>query len=689
MIITLILALFLLVVVFSRTSKKRIAGESFVKHHRKLIIVGSVIVSTILLMNLFRPRVKLYNLDEIIENASETDNEYVAWEKREIRSKLDPMNIPKLLEFIDDTEKFENFKKASLLEETYSSVPAMQRLALAYADAIVPDTTSDALYRVEQDGTYNSNYPDTTKRYHNYIIGKQKFTDGYLTEAIQAYTREIKLNPHFEKTYPDLYLAYLRTSKNDFREFVVNPNNVKYLDQDKLVIDYFNLGEFGLYFKTIYARSFLDLNFFAFIAGLIISIVWMIFLRNMDFFNKERWIDLIIVFIGGALFTNLCLVLYHTAQYDWGIYLNGEFWNDFFYCFGVIGFSEELVKLIPWMLFAVFSKRLKEPFDYILYASVAALGFAFTENLTYLEEPSRIVTRSITSTGMHMFAASLVAYCIVLAKFKYKTKRAKIIAPIVGFILACFAHGFYDFWIISKSAVGLGIITTIFFLVTIHIWFFMINNSTNHSSFFDKKLLRINENIEFLSISILGIILLQYVILSIEYGALSANTMLRYGTTFTIGFLLYVTFILSNFKVIQGKWMKYSFPMAKLINEYISVPFIGKKSTENHTGLHLRIFCPKSNKYVGTQFPVSGHCERKITINGDENWYIFRMNAGLDLPGYNSHMIILKPKSKNDELIEEKIELYLMLIPLGLDLYAENIPIKRLRYVGRTYSKPI
>lgn len=689
MIITLVLALFLLVVVFSRTSTKRLAGESFVKHHRKLIIIGSVVVSTIFLMNLFRPRVVIYNLDEIIEKASETDNEYVAWETRELRSKMDPFNIPKLLEYVDDTEKFENFDKATLQDETYSMIPSMQRLALAYADALVPDTTFDSLYRVEQDGTYNGAYPDTTKRYHNYVIGKQKLTDGDFPGAIQAYKREIKLNSDYPKTYPDLYLAYARTSKKDFKEFIVNRKNAQHLDQDRLVVDYFNLGEYALYFKTIYTRSFLDLNFFAVIAGLIISIVWMIFLRNMDFFNKERWIDLIIVFVGGALFTNLCLFLYHTAKYDWGIDLNGEFWNDFIYCFGVIGFSEELVKLIPWILFAVFTKRLKEPFDYILYASVAALGFAFTENLAYLEEPQRIVTRSITSTGMHMFAASLVAYCMVLAKYKYKTKRAKIIAPIVGFVLACFAHGFYDFWIISKSALGLGIITTIFFLLTIHIWFYMINNSTNHSSFFDKKLLRINENIEFLSISILGIILLQYVILSIEYGAHSANSMLQYGTTFTIGFLLYVTFILSNFKAIQGKWMKYSFPLAKLISEYISIPFSGSISNENHTGLQLRIFCPKNNKYVGTQFPVSGHCERKITINKDENWYVFRMNAGLDLLGFNSHMIILKPKSNQDELTEEKIELYLMLIPLGLDLYAASIPIQRLRYIGKTYSKPI
>ncbi len=689
MIITLLLAIFLLVVVFSRTAKRRKTHESFVKHNIKFIVIGSIMVLTILAMNIFRPKVYLTDIDKIIEISDENNNEYRAWEMREISSRLDPMNIPKLLEYVEDCEKFENYDKASLLEESYSYIPEMQRLALAYADALVPDTSNASLYRIGQDGVYDSNYPDTTLTFHNFIIGQQLLNDGKIYGAINAFEREKILNPDYTKTYPKLYNAYSNFNKEAFRKFVIDPNNAQHLDQDQLISDYFILGEFGLYFKAIYAQRFLDLDFFALIAGLIISIVWMIFLRNMDFFNKEKWIDLSIVFLGGALFTNLCTFLYHSAHYDLGIHLTGEFWNDLFYCVGVIGFSEEIVKLIPWVLFAMFSKRLKEPFDYILYASVAALGFAFTENLIYLESSSNIVIRFIMSTVMHMFAASLVAYCILLAKYKYKTRQAKIVAPFIGFLLACFAHGFYDFWLISESTVGLGIITTLFFLLTIHIWFYMINNSTNHSSFFDKKLLRINENIEFLSISILGIILLQYIMLSIEYGAYSANTTLRFGTTFTIGFLLYVTFILSNFKAIQGKWMKYSFPFSKLITEYIHIPFLGNSSSENHIGLHLRIFCPKDNQYIGHQLPISGHCERKITVNSQDNWYLFRLNNGLILPGHHSHLVILKQKSTSESLTEEKIELYLMFIPIDMDINANNIPIKRLRYTGKTFSKPI
>lgn len=691
MILTLLLALFLLMVVFSRSKKKRKPNVPLWKHHLKLIVVSSVVLLTILILNIFRPVVYIMDYSEAIEKTEKENKRYLALNLREKRSKKNPSNIPYLFEYVEVAEKLEytTEDKAGLQNTEFSYKSEMQYLALAYLDAIVPDTSFYSTYRIESDGEYTPNFPDTTLAYHNFVIGQQKFTDGDLKGAEHAFLKEKTINPSYDKTYEKLYDLYRFSNREKWKTFLIDWDNAKHLDQDQVAVNYFHLGEYLLYFRTIYSRSFLDLNYFALIAGLIISIVWMIFLRSMDFFDKERWIDMILVFVGGALFTNLCLFLYDTAHYDWGIVRNGEFWNDLFYSIGVIGFSEELVKLVPWLLFVKFSKRVNEPYDYILYASVAALGFAFTENLIYLESPQNIVIRFLMSTTSHMFDASLIAYSIILAKYKYKTRKAKIVAPIIGFALACFSHGFYDFWLISASTVGMSIVTTIFFLFTLHIWFYMINNATNHSSFFDKRLLKVHENMEFLSLSILGIILLQYVFLSVKYGAQPANLMLRFGTTFTIGFLLYVTFIMSNFKAIQGRWFKYSFPLSKLINEYVGFPFPGRTSAKNNIGLHLRLFAPKDNRYIGDQFPVSGHCERKITVSGDENCYVFRLNKGITLAGHHTHLVIIKPKSREDELTEDKIEVYVLFIPLGINLQSDALDIKQLRYTGKTYSRPV
>ena len=88
-----------------------------------------------------------------------------------------------------------------------------------------------------------------------------------------------------------------------------------------------------------------------------------------------------------------------------------EFFNDFIYCILGIGAIEELMKIIPLFLVMFFSKQLKEPIDYVVFASISALGFAFIENLIYFDEAGlkTIQGRSLSSTVTHMFNSSLIA----------------------------------------------------------------------------------------------------------------------------------------------------------------------------------------------------------------------------------------------------------------------------------------
>ena len=67
--------------------------------------------------------------------------------------------------------------------------------------------------------------------------------------------------------------------------------------------------------------------------------------------------------------------------------LNGEFFNDLLYAFSMIGIPEEFVKFFPLLfVYFFFSRQLKQPIDYILFASASALGFSFIENLIYFHE---------------------------------------------------------------------------------------------------------------------------------------------------------------------------------------------------------------------------------------------------------------------------------------------------------------
>ena len=83
------------------------------------------------------------------------------------------------------------------------------------------------------------------------------------------------------------------------------------------------------------------------------------------------------------LFAELCTLLYDFFDYSLGFKKSGEVVNDLFYCVFGIGLIEETVKIIPFLLMLKFSRQINESIDYVIYASVSALGFAFMENLIY------------------------------------------------------------------------------------------------------------------------------------------------------------------------------------------------------------------------------------------------------------------------------------------------------------------
>ena len=84
-----------------------------------------------------------------------------------------------------------------------------------------------------------------------------------------------------------------------------------------------------------------------------------------------------------------------------------------------IGVIEEFVKFVPFLIILKFTKIINEPIDYIMYASLSALGFAFVENFNYFDDGSIniIHSRALTASIAHMVFSSLVVYGLILAKY--------------------------------------------------------------------------------------------------------------------------------------------------------------------------------------------------------------------------------------------------------------------------------
>lgn len=295
-----------------------------------------------------------------------------------------------------------------------------------------------------------------------------------------------------------------------------------------------------------------DLEDFQFLASIAISFsisaIWAYYVRSLDIYERERWRNIILVFIIGCATTFLVFPIAGFIN-DLGFSLNDGFINDFFYCVIGIGMVEEFVKLIPLLIIMRFKKVVNEPFDFILYASVSALGFAFIENVLYINRTDfgAVNGRSLMACVGHMTFSSVIGYSIMLSTFK---KSKKLYYLLGGFILASAMHGFYDFWLINPVAQEVYELSIIFYLATAHFWFTMKNKAIRSSYFHSTKVTLDNDQLRFYLIMWLSIIMMTSgILVGLHSGRDAAYGFLN-GELFSYGFLIYyLSFSFSKFDI--------------------------------------------------------------------------------------------------------------------------------------------
>lgn len=297
------------------------------------------------------------------------------------------------------------------------------------------------------------------------------------------------------------------------------------------------------------------------IMAFLISMVWLMYIRKIDIFEQERWKHVAITFVLAALFSEFAPVGYALVG-SLGFNLNNQPINDFIYSVVIIGGIEETVKIIPFLLLIKFSKAADEPYDYILYPSVAALGFAFVENIYYIDSSGliNIGGRALYATVAHMVFSSTVGYGMLLYKFKY-TLMSRQVTFAIFFLFAALMHGFYDFWLINDMVSSFSFLTTVFFLMSIHIWSIFKNNAVNVSNYFDPTVKIDNDTLKwYLIISFSTLLMIGYLMVSIIYGIDTGNGYLIQSWVAYGYLLLYITLTLSRYKITEGRLAKIKVP---------------------------------------------------------------------------------------------------------------------------------
>ncbi len=188
-------------------------------------------------------------------------------------------------------------------------------------------------------------------------------------------------------------------------------------------------------------------------------IVYAIWIRNTEKYNREKWKPIIVCFLWGA---TIAIVASIILELILGISLAISF--DDGNILGLVTaiiiapFAEELTKPLALRTKTV-KKELDELEDGLIYGAVAGLGFSATENLLYgwcfLSEGLfvflvLIIIRSFGGCLLHASATALTGY----GYGKTIIRGKSILRVLPFFILAIFVHAFYNF-LVSLDVVGL------------------------------------------------------------------------------------------------------------------------------------------------------------------------------------------------------------------------------------------
>jgi len=182
-------------------------------------------------------------------------------------------------------------------------------------------------------------------------------------------------------------------------------------------------------------------------AGILPSIIWLIFWLKTDKERPEPLGLLTACFLSGAI----CVLLATLLQQMTASWTSNQLHRIVLWA-GI----EEILKCVAFFIIAKNSDYDDEAIDPAIYLIAVALGFAALENAFYLLSPATsfnvtasLLTGSLRffgSTLLHTIASAFIGICIGLS-----SKRRIVSATLFGLIGAIFLHSTFNFFILKNN----------------------------------------------------------------------------------------------------------------------------------------------------------------------------------------------------------------------------------------------
>jgi RsiW-degrading membrane proteinase PrsW (M82 family) len=436
------------------------------------------------------------------------------------------------------------------------------------------------------------------------------------------------------------------------------------------------------------------------ITSCFIGWIWIDYYRLIKVYDRKNSALIITTFLLGAASGFLITPLHEYLLHYIPISLNGTAATDLVYCVIKVAVPEEFVKILPFtIVFLLFRKHFKQPIDYIAFASFSALGFAAAEDVDYFigdKNAAIIVGRALLTSVGHMFYTALIAYSIVLIKFK-KQKGGLLLLP-AFFSLAVFCHATYDCLVFDGGPLLGFLASVLFFMLTVSLFAVILNNCLNNDSEFTyRKYIDSDKVLTRLLIYYAIVYFIQYCINTAEKGPERAILSLE-GTVFvTAPILIIVITRLSRFKLIQGRWekLKLELPFSYTYSptgEYFRSGFIVKGEPFAETSLnklyqeYFTINPVSKNSFIEKSREV--FIEKKYFLENDKAFHIIKLFTDKEHQHFEWYALSTKLKGKtrfNDKY--RIVALFKFKDSARID--AESLSVKDFKFIEWVYIKPI
>ena len=532
---------------------------------------------------------------------------------------------------------------------------------------------------------------DTNIPYYHYVKGTNQLNRhswNSLSSSENHLLKSIELNECVSDSYENLsYLYYYFHEHEKLNALIDNPETTHYIPEWPKRIRYFKENNWIDYWKVRLKAELDYWHIMSVSSALVLLLLWLHYLRKLDIYEPEKKRYLILTFFISIVSMQLLYpmhdVLWNVFDYHRPLRPISDLW----YCVISIGMIEEMVKIIPVLIMLRFTKQINEPFDYILYAAVSALGFAFIENIGYIgENISNVSIRGIYCCVAHMAFSATIGYGLMLAKYRGYNKYLMFT---IFFVLASFLHGFYDFWIMDWWATQYNWMSDLIFLFCIYLFGYFVNNTLNNTTFYNKEVLLERAKLRFLVIAIcITIIMTGFVALCVYY-PIEYVKMTLFGDFVRFNFYIcFLAITMGSMKIIKGYVSPITLPFSNLFKSKRKMLDLSGRQLQLSTSAKFKIETEHlSNTSLLNQEAL---LKERTTVNDNLNAYTLELNEAIDAEGYESNLLLAIPHwDKGNFMSRKKTLTNVYLIKEGFNLDQPFLSEDDFTYVGKIFTTPI